>query len=326
MLRGGDVLLLRGEPGDLERLVARARLLLAGSGDGGGRDGGDATVVEGVITANSPAIGRTPRELDLAERHGIGVLAVSRSGQRIAQRLQSVRLRAGDVVVLRSASSRLPDALGELRILPLAERSISLGRSHRSWVPLAVLAGFMALVVAHVLGVGVAFFGAAVVLLALRRLTMEEAYGTVEWHLLILLGALIPLSHAIRATGGSDLIAAGLLHVVSHLPPLGALTAVMVIVMAVTPFLHNAPTVLIMGPIAASLARKLGLAVDPFLMAVALGAASDYLTPIGHRCNTLVMGPGGYRFGDYARLGLPLSAIVVAAGVPLISVVWPLHA
>ena len=321
VLRAGDVLLLRGEPGDLERLVARARLALAG----GGMAGREATVVEGVVTAASPVVGRTPRELDLEARHGIGVLAVSRSGQRIAQLLMTVRLQAGDVVVLRSASPRLPDALGELRILPLAERSLSLGRSHRSWVPLATLAAAMALVVAHVVGVGVAFFGAAVVLLLLRVLTMEEAYETVEWHLLILLGSLIPLSHAIRTTGGSALIADGLLAVVHHLPPLGALAAILVIVMAVTPFLHNAPTVLIMGPIAASLAQKLGLRVDPFLMAVALGAACDFLTPIGHQCNTLVMGPGGYRFGDYARLGLPLSIIVVVAGVPLIAFFWPLH-
>ena len=144
ILRAGDVLLLRGEPGDLERLVARGRLMLAGGGE---ERGAEATVVEGVVTASSSAIGRTPRELGLAEKYGIGVLAVSRSGQRIGQRLMTVRLQAGDVVVLRSASKLLPEALGELRILPLAEHSIALGRSHRSWVPLAVLAAAMALVV-----------------------------------------------------------------------------------------------------------------------------------------------------------------------------------
>lgn len=321
VLRAGDVLLLRGEPGDLERLVARGRLLLAGGGEGAG----EATVVEGVVTASSSAIGRTPRELGLDEKYGIGVLAVSRSGQRIGQLLSTVRLRAGDVVVLRSTSKLLPEALGELRILPLAERSIALGRSHRSWVPLTVLAVAMGLVVAHVTSVGVAFFGAAVVLLFLRVLSMEEAYQTVEWHLLILLGALIPLSHAIKTTGGSALIANGLQAVIGHLPPMGALAAVLVLVMAVTPFLHNAPTVLIMGPIAGSLAVKLGMHADPFLMAVALGAGCDFLTPIGHQCNTLVLGPGGYRFSDYPRLGLPMSIMVVVVGVPLIAWVWPLH-
>jgi di/tricarboxylate transporter len=323
-LRPDDVVLLRGEPGDLERLVARARLALAG-GAGGEEGSGEMGVVEGVVTADSPLVGRTPSQLALQERHGVGLLAVSRSGQTIAQRLAAVRLEAGDVVVLRGAAGPLPDTLGELRVLPLAERSITLGRSHRSLVPVGVLAAAMALVAMHVLSVAVAFFGAAVVLLLLRTMTMHEAYETVEWHILILLGALIPLSHAVQMTGGTDLIANWLRGAVEGVPPLAALTMVLVITMVVTPFLHNAPTVLVVAPIAAALASKLGLHADPFLMAVAVGAGCDFLTPIGHQCNTLVMGPGGYRFTDYPRLGLPLSALVVAAGVPLIAFFWPLR-
>jgi len=161
-------------------------------------------------------------------------------------------------------------------------------------------------------------------LLLLRALSKEEAYGAVEWPVLVLLGALIPVSEAVQTTGGTDLIAAGLEVAVRHLPPLGALGLMMLIAMAVTPFLNNAATVLMMGPIAASLATRLGLSPDAFLMAVAVGAACDFLTPIGHQCNTLVMGPGGYRFGDYARLGAPLTLIVLLVGVPLIALVWPL--
>ena len=170
-----------------------------------------------------------------------------------------------------------------------------------------------------------AFFGAAVVLLALRVMTMHEAYETMEWHVLVLLAALIPVSHAVQTTGGTDLIAGWLTPAVQVLPPLGALTVILVAAMVITPFLHNAATVLMLGPIAGTLARKLGLNPDPFLMAVALGAGCDFLTPIGHQCNTLVMGPGGYRFGDYARLGLPLSILVVVVGAPLIALVWPIH-
>ena len=318
-LRDDDVLLLRGEPSDLERLVTRARLTLSGGADRG------TAVLEGVVTADSPLVGHTLAQAQLEERYATGVLALSRRGQRIAQRLSSVRVRAGDVVVLRSTSSRLPDLMGELHILPLAERNVVLGRSERSYLPASVLAVAMALVALHLVPVTVAFFGAAVILLLLRVMTMHEAYQTVEWHVLILLGALIPISHAVRDTGGSNLLAGWMLEGVQHLPPIGALGAVLVLTMAVTPFLHNAPTVLIMGPIAASLATKLGLNVDPFLMAVALGAGCDFLTPIGHQCNTLVMGPGGYRFGDYARLGAPLSLVVVVAGLPLIAFFWPLH-
>ena len=317
-LRKDDVLLLRGEPTDLDRLVARAGLKLAGGGEN------DGVLVEGVVTGESPLVGQTLARAQLEERFGIGVLAVSRSGQKIGQRLASVRLRAGDVMVLRSASPSMPETLGDLRILPLAERTIALGRNDRSYVPAIVLAIAMALVAFHVLSVGIAFFGAAVVLLLLRVMTMHEAYNAVEWHVIILLGALIPISHAVRDSGGTDLIAGLLMSAVHGMPGVGALALVLVLTLVVTPFLHNAPTVLIMGPIAATLALKLGLNPDCFLMAVALGAGCDFLTPIGHQCNTLVMGPGGYRFGDYARLGAPLSALVVLAGVPLLLFFWPI--
>ena len=320
-LRAGDVLLLRGEPESLDQLIAYARLelpLVSGHGKG------PVSVIEGVVTENSPLIGSTPKQLDLQRKRGVGLVALSRRGGVILQRLSTIRFRQGDVVVLRMSSPIHLETLGELHILPLAERSIALGLSQRSWMPLAVLAVAMVLVAFHTVGVAVAFFGAAVVLLLLRTMTMHEAYKAVEWHILFLLGALIPLSHAVRDTGGTDLLARGLETAVHGLSPTGTLAVIVVIAMTVTPFFHNAPTVLVMGPIAGSLAVKLGLNPDPFLMAVALGAGCDFLTPIGHQCNTLVMVPGGYRFSDYPRLGLPLSVMVVLAGVPLISFFWPL--
>jgi di/tricarboxylate transporter len=320
-LRAGDVLLLQGDQEDLERLVARAGLRLTGEA---AAEAEDASVVEGVVTAESPLAGETAERARLQERFGLALLAVSRSGQRIAQRLGALRLRAGDVLILRGPQPAFAEALPALRVLPLNERAISLGRSRRSWVPVIVLLGAMLLVALRIAPVSVAFFGAAVVLLLLRTLSKEEAYGAVEWPVLVLLGALIPVSEAVQTTGGTDLIAAWLETAVRHLPPLGALGLMMLIAMAVTPFLNNAATVLMMGPIAASLAARLGLSPDAFLMAVAVGAACDFLTPIGHQCNTLVMGPGGYRFGDYARLGAPLTLIVLLVGVPLIALVWPL--
>jgi di/tricarboxylate transporter len=129
----------------------------------------------------------------------------------------------------------------------------------------------------------------------------------------------------VRNTGATELIAGGLSHVAVFIPPVGLIAVVMVITMLVTPLLHHAAAVIVMGPIAASLAGKLGLQADAFLMAVAIGASCDFLTPIGHQCNTLVMGPGGYRFADYWHLGLPLSMLAVVTGVPLIALIWPLH-
>jgi di/tricarboxylate transporter len=155
-------------------------------------------------------------------------------------------------------------------------------------------------------------------------LSLEEAYDSIEWPIVILFAALIPVSEGLRATGATGLVADWLTVAAQYLPAWGAVGFVIVAAMAVTPFLNNAATVLVMAPIAAAMAHNLGLRPDAFLMAVAIGAACDFLTPIGHQCNTLVMGPGGYRFGDYWRLGLPLSLLVVVIGTLLIPVVWPL--
>jgi di/tricarboxylate transporter len=191
-------------------------------------------------------------------------------------------------------------------------------------LPVLVLAAAMGLVAFNLVPVTTAFFGAAVIILLVRALTLREAYDAVDWPILVMLGALIPVSDALRTTGGTDLIAGWLSAAAGQLPAVGALALMMVAAMAVTPFLNNAATVLVVAPIAASFANNLSFSPDPFLMAVAIGAACDFLTPIGHQCNTLVMGPGGYRFGDYWRLGLPLSLIVIAVGVPLIALVWPI--
>ena len=174
------------------------------------------------------------------------------------------------------------------------------------------------------LPVATAFFTAAALIVLLGALSLREAYDAIEWPILVMLGALIPVSDSIRTTGGADLIAGWLSQLASLLPSYGALALIMVAALAVTPFLNNAATVLVMGPIAAAFAKNLGLSPDPFLMAVAIGAACDFLTPIGHQSNTLVMGAGGYRFTDYWKLGLPLSVYVVIVGVPLIALFWPL--
>jgi di/tricarboxylate transporter len=259
----------------------------------------------------------------LHDHHQVNLLAVSRSGRRIAHGIGSTRLKAGDVIVLQGDLTTMPEALGELRCLPLAHRNMQLGRGRRGLLPVAVLALAMILMGLGVVPVAIAFFGAAVAILLIRALTLREAYEVVEWPLLVMLGALIPVSDALRTTGGTDLIAGWLAAFSQGMPPIGALALMMTAAMAVTPFLNNAATVLVMAPIAAGFAKNLGYNPDPFLMAVAIGAACDFLTPIGHQCNTLVMSAGGYRFGDYARLGLPLSIFVLVVGVPLIALFWP---
>ena len=325
-LNADDVLLLEGETPALQRVVAQGKLKLAADEteqNDAAKAGEHFGVMEAVVTSESPLVDNTPAQAQLAERFQIGLLAVSRSGVRITHRLRAVRFQPGDVIVLQGDLSQIPEALGELRCLPLAGRDIRLGSGRRRYVPVFVLAAAMLLVALQVVPVAIGFFGAALLLILVRSINVREAYEVIDWPLLVLIGALIPVSEALKATGASDVLGGLLSMLADSLPPHGALGLILVAAMAVTPFLNNAATVLVMAPITAKFASDLGYSPDPFLIAVALGAGSDFLTPIGHQSNTLVMGPGGYRFGDYWRLGLPLSLLVVAVGVALIPLVWP---
>ena len=322
----GDVLVLEADTHALSRLVDDAGLeLIHGKQPDAAAPKEDLGAVEAVVTANSIMLGNTVEQLSLRERYGLNLLAISRSGSRIAQRLRRVRFQEGDLLVLQGRVERINDKLAALGCLPLAERNVSFGRPRNLYLPAAILGVAMLLVTTGVVSVAVGFFGAAVAVLVLQVLTLREAYDAIEWPVLILFGALIPVSEALQSTGATGLVAGWLSALAQPLPPLGALGVMLVAAMALTPFLNNAATVLVMAPIGAAMAAELSLNPDPFLMAVAVGAGCDFLTPIGHQSNTLVMGPGGYRFGDYWRLGLPLSVMVAVLGTFAISVFWPLQ-
>lgn len=326
-LREGDTLILGGEPDVLERVIATNKFALAGSERDLPEDRKDDEigVIEAVIATNSPLIGRTASRMQLQRRLGINLIAVSREGERLTHRLGGTILRAGDVIVLQGPLSLLPERLPGLGALPLAERALRLGNSGRGLLPVIILAVAMVATATGYVPVAVAFFAAAALILAIGALPLAEAYDSVEWPILIMLGALIPVSDTLRTTGASQILATWLAHVAASLPPWGAVALILVAAMAVTPFLNNAATVLVMAPIAAVFAHDLGYRPEAFLIATAMGAGCDFLTPIGHQCNTLVFGPGGYKFGDYARLGAPLSLLVVLFGTPLILMTWPLH-
>lgn len=326
VVKPGDVLLVEGEQHALQEFIGRSRLKLIREDRPIAMENPseEIAVVEAVIGRNSPLQGQSVKQSDLYGKHGINLLGVSRSGYELTQHLRTAKLAPGDIVLLQGAEQSLPTALQALDLLPLAEREVRLGSTKKRFLPAVVLAVAMTLVGFGVVPVAVAFFGAAVVIVALGGLKMREAYAALDGPLLVLIAALIPVSDAIQQTGGSDLIAGLLRHVFNGLPGILAVAGVLLASMAVTPFLNNAATVLIVAPIGATLAKQLGFNADPFLMAVAVGAACDFLTPIGHQCNTLVMGPGGYRFSDYPRLGAPLSLLVLLVAPPLILLFWPL--
>ncbi|MFL5333577.1 MAG: SLC13 family permease [Geminicoccaceae bacterium] len=326
-LYADDLLVLRSDPHALQRIIAETGLRLGGVGNGPAKDipAGDIGVVEAVVMPDAALVGCSPEEVRLREVHGVNLLAIARRGQEIATRLHQLRLQAGDVLVLQGIATAMPDALRRLGCLPLVDRATGLGGRRRDVLPLFLLALTIAAVALKLVPVAAAFFGAAVLVVLSGILTLREAYEALDLPILVLLACLIPISDAVASTGGAALIATGLAAVAAVLPPVGAVALMLVAAMALTPFLNNAATALIMAPIAVSLAMQLGLSPDPFLMAVAIGCACDFLTPIGHQCNTLVMGPGGYRFGDYWHLGLPLSIIVAVVATALISVFWPLR-
>lgn len=320
-LREGDVLILSGEPDALERVIARDRLEPVGEG----RRGRDGTgVIEAVVMNDSALVGRTAGRLLMRERLGINLIAVSRAGENLTSKPGQIVLQGGDVIVLQGPVDLLPGRIRQLGALPLAERAIRLGNARRGWLAPGILLLAMAATATGVVPVSLAFFAAAALVVITGALAVTEAYEAIQWPILVMLAALIPVSDSLRTTGASDVIATSLAHLAGTLPPWGAVMLILVVAMAVTPFLNNAATVLVMAPIAAVFANDLGYRPEAFLIATAIGAGCDFLTPIGHQCNTLVFGPGGYRFGDYARLGAPLSLLVILVAPPLILWAWPL--
>ncbi len=327
VLREGDILLMEGAPEALDRLVAQAKLSLTDERKPASKEGvaEEVDAIEAVIGEHSSLIGWSAQRLALYDRFNVNLLAVSRKGERLTQRLGAITLRLGDVIVLQGHRRALPEILRDLGLLPLAERPILLGTVRRGIVPVLILTGAMGSTALGLLPVQIAFFAAAVAMMLFKVIPVREIYSAVDGPILVMLAALIPVSDSLRSTGATDIIAGWLANVGATLPAYGALGLILVVAMAITPFLNNAATVLVMAPIAAGFAASLDFRPEAFLMAVAIGAGCDFLTPIGHQCNTLVMGPGGYKFSDYPRLGLPLSFIVVLVAVPMLMLVWPLN-
>ncbi len=325
-IHAGDVLLLRVEPAHVDDLVKKAGLTLTGSERAEDEKVRSDRIglVEAVVQPGSRVEGRSAAFLHLRRRFGVALMALAREGQPIQERIAQVRLRAGDVLLLQGEESELPDAVAAMGCLPLATRNLNIGRGGKVLIPVLV---FAASVLATVLGyapVHVSFAAAVVALILLERISARESYETIEWPVIVLLGAMIPLGDALQSTGGTLLIANSIVGLAGQIPAWVILGIVLVVTMTLSDLMNNAATAIVMAPISVAIATQLGLNADPFLMAVAIGASCAFLTPIGHQNNVLVMGPGGYKFGDYWRMGLPLEIILVAVSIPLIMYFWPL--
>ncbi|WP_342594172.1 SLC13 family permease [Salinicola lusitanus] len=332
-LRAGDIVLLEADPDDLKQLEDKAGLTI-GAQDRDA-DGSDATeapklntedlqLVEAVVRTDSMMTRRTVSQLRLLDQHGLHLVAVSRDGTRLKQRLREVRFQPGDVLLLQGDENGLSESLAALGCLPLASRKLSLGRPRQLLLSVAIFAVAIGAMMFDLLPAAIALALAALVTLALGVLPLREGYDAIEGPVIVLLAAMLPVGTALETSGGAQMVADGMMALGSGWPPVVTLVALFSITLLLSNVINNAAAALLMAPIAASLASGLGVSLDPFLMAVAVSASCAFLTPIGHQSNTLVMGPGGYHFRDYWKLGLPLSLVVMVTAIPLILLIWPL--
>ncbi|MDX1466817.1 MAG: SLC13 family permease, partial [Halomonas sp.] len=266
----------------------------------------------------------TVTQLRLHNQFGLHLVAVARDGGRLNQRLRDIRFRAGDVLLLQGGEGEIGESLTTLGCLPLASRNLTLGRPRMLAVSVAIFAAAVIAMVLDLVPSSVALTAAALVSLLVGVLSLREGYQAIDGPVIVLLGAMIPVGQALETSGGATLIADALLVMGREWPVVAILVGLFLVCTLLSNVINNAAAALLMAPIAASLAEGFGVSLDPFLMVVAISASCAFLTPIGHQSNTLVMGPGGYRFGDYWTLGLPLTLVVMAVAIPLILIVWPL--
>ena len=325
-LCAGDLLVIEAGPQDIDKFVHAHGLELAPVAGAKSKllRSDDVALIEAVVLPRSRLDGRTATQVRLRSRYRLNVLAVSRQGRPLRERLRGLRFRAGDVLWVQGDPATVAEDVAALGCLPLAERGFTVGKRRQAGLTAAIFAAAVGAAAVGVVPLPIAFAVAVLAVVLLNVVSVRELYDAVDWPVIVLLAAMIPVGGALESTGTTELIGALILDLAAGAAPALVLALLLVVTMTLSDVLNNAATAVIAAPIAVAIAAALGVSPDPFLMAVAVGASSAFLTPIGHQNNTLIMGPGGYRFGDYWRLGLPLELIIVAVAVPMILWVWPL--
>ncbi len=325
-LRADDALVLEATPEALDELRTTLKLdfadpdrqdRLEAAGEGMG-------VTEVVVTENARIRGRTAMAVGLNWRKNTILMGISRRGRRITKQVRRTEIRTGDILLLLTPTSTSDEVTDWLGCLPLAERGLNVTQNEKTWLAIGLFAAAVAAASFGLVYLPVAL-GVVVALYALTKIVpLTELYGHVEWPVVVLLGSMIPLGQALEASGGTELIAGSLIGLTEGMPAWAILTVLMVVTMTLSDVLNNTATTIVAAPVGIAMAEGLGVSADPFLMAVAVAASCAFLTPIGHKNNTLILGPGGYQFGDYWRTGLPLEVLIVAVSIPAILVFWPL--
>ena len=325
-LQAGDALVLEASPEALDEFRTALGLALAdtkreerlnAAGEG-------VEVIEVVVTDQSRLVGRTAQAVGLSWRQSTVLMGISRQGKQITQQIRKTAIKTGDILLLLVPAGTGPDVSTWLGTLPLAERGLNVTADSKMWLAIGLFAGAVALASFGIIYLPIAL-GLVVIAYVLAKIVpLSELYTHIEWPVVVLLGSMIPLGAALEGSGGTELIAGWLVALTEGLPAWAVLTVLMIVTMTLSDILNNTATTIVAAPVGIQMALTLGVSPDPFLMAVAVAASSAFLTPIGHKNNTLILGPGGYKFGDYWRMGLPLEIIVVAVSIPAILIFWPL--
>lgn len=321
----GDMLLIEAAPPALEEFRSEQRLAFPDGNGDSIRAGGDGqSLVEAVVPEHARVVGHTARNLRLSTEHNTVLMGIQRRGRTIRQNLRHVRIEPGDILLLLVPEDRDEQIIAALGCLPLDGAWLSVTKESRMWLAVGM---FVAAIAATTMGwvtMPIALGCVIVGYVLAKILTIDELYTHIDWSVIVLLGAMIPLGLALDSTGGSALIASGLARISEGYPAWVALAILMIGTMTLSDVLNNNATTILAAPVGIRLAEQLGVNPDAFLMGVAVSASCAFLTPIGHQNNTIILGPGGYRFGDYWRMGLPLEILVMAVALPMLLVVWPL--
>lgn len=323
-LKAGDILIVEAAHEDLETLLQKTGLKIAGSDNVSTEKlkGDDMTMMEAVVTPGSRLESRSWQRMRIRSRLQINLIAIAREGRAFKKRLNHANLKAGDVILVQGHVDNLRENIISLGLVPLAERKIRMGFSRHMLWPLGAFLAAILMAILNITSVSVAFMTAILILVLFGALPMREVYRYVDWSIITLLAAMIPIGGALQSTGATKLIGDGIILLAGTHSTLFIIGVLLFMTMTLSDVMNNAATAIVMSPIAISIAQSLHLAVDPFLMAVAVGASCSFLTPISHQNNTLVMGPGGYKFFDYLRLGIPVEMIVLLVGLPAIYYFW----
>lgn len=326
-IRADDVILIRAGSEALEDVLAALELKPGDTeeSDKSSLFGGDQfALIEAAIPTNCWIEGRSPASLRLRRRFGASLIAVSRQGQPYHGRLKDVRFRTGDILLLQGNAERLQETVSALGCLPLVDRFVQIDTRRFAVPSVLIFAGAIAAATLNLVAIPIALALAAATMVVLGIISLREVYEAVDWPVIVLLGSMIPFGTALESSGTTALLANGLLGLAADISPAVILVFVMVLTMTLSDIINNAATAVVMAPISLAIAAKLNCNPDTFLMAVAIGASCAFLTPIGHQNNTLILGPGGYKFGDYWRMGLPLEILIVGVATPMLLWVWPL--